>query len=177
MTTRHTHLDPHLDPHLNLRLDPRLDLAIDRVIRAPRAAVWRAWTDADRLRQWWVPAPTIARVDHLDVRPGGAFVTSMSDDGKLFQPHMDCIFLTVDPETRLVFTNAIDSAWRPATPAPVPMTAEIILADHPDGTDYRVIVRHGRPADRDLHEELGFFDGWGSVTAALAQLVETSASD
>lgn len=50
------------------------------------------------------------------------------------------------------------------------MTAEIVLGRHPDGTDYRVVVRHGEPAVRDLHEELGFFDGWGSVTAALAAL-------
>ncbi len=54
------------------------------------------------------------------------------------------------------------------------MTAEIIFADHPDGTDYRAIVRHGDPAQRDRHEALGFYDGWGSVTAALAHLVESA---
>lgn len=154
-------------------IDPDLDLELQRVIRAPRAAIWRAWTDPDRLRQWWVPAPTIARVDRLEVRPGGAFVTSMSDDGHAFIPHSDSVFLVIEPEARLVFTNAIDSRWRPATPAPVAMTAEITLADHPDGCDYRAVVRHGDPADRDRHEELGFFDGWGSVTAALAELVES----
>lgn len=57
------------------------------------------------------------------------------------------------------------------------MTAEITLDDHPDGTDYRVIVRHGNPADRDRHEEIGFFDGWASVTAALAALVEKEAPE
>lgn len=153
-------------------IDPRLDLTLERVIRAPRAAVWRAWTDPVRLAQWWVPAPIVARIDRLDVRPGGAFVTSMSDDGQAFVPHTDGIFLVVEPHDRLVFTNAIDSAWRPAAPMPVSMTAEIALADHPDGTDYRAIVRHGDPAARDRHEELGFFDGWGAVTAALAALVE-----
>ena len=56
------------------------------------------------------------------------------------------------------------------------MTAEIALADHPEGTDYRVVVRHGDPAARRQHEELGFFDGWGSVTAALAGLVEREAA-
>lgn len=61
-------------------------------------------------------------------------------------------------------------------PAPVSMTAEIELVDHPDGTDYRVTVRHGDPATRDRHEELGFFDGWGSVTAALAGLAESGAA-
>ncbi len=47
------------------------------------------------------------------------------------------------------------------------------MVDHPDGTDYRVIVRHADPAARERHEELGFFDGWGSVTAALAALAES----
>lgn len=156
-------------------IDPTLDLALQRVIRAPRSAVWRAWTDPVHLQQWWVPAPTIARIDQFDVSPGGAFVTSMSDDGDAFMPHTDSIFPVIEPKTRLVFTNAVNSAWRPTAPAPVPMTAEIALADHPEGTDYRVVVRHGDPADRDRHEQLGFFDGWGSVTAALAELVESEA--
>jgi len=156
-------------------IDPALDLTIQRVIRAPRSAIWRAWTDPEQLQQWWVPASTIARIDRLEIRPGGAFVTSMSDDGRTFVPHTDSVFLVIEPEQRLVFTNAITSAWRPASPAPVPMTAEILLAEHPEGTDYRAIVRHGDPTDRDRHEALGFFDGWGSVTAALANLVESSA--
>lgn len=116
-------------------IDPALDLTIQRVIRAPRSAIWRAWTEPAQLQQWWVPAPTVARIDRLDVRPGGAFVTSMSDDGEPFVPHTDSIFLVTEPEIRLVFTNAITSAWRPAAPAPVPMTAEITLVDHPEGTD------------------------------------------
>ncbi|WP_018657638.1 SRPBCC domain-containing protein [Actinomadura flavalba] len=153
-------------------INPRLDLTLQRMIRAPRSAIWRAWTEPTQLQQWWVPAPTVARIDRLDVRPGGGFVSSMSDDGQAFVPHTDSIFLVTEPETRLVFTNAINSAWRPAAPAPVAMTAEITLADHPEGTDYRVVVRHGDPANRDRHEQLGFFDGWGSVTAALAALVE-----
>lgn len=157
-------------------IDPRLDLTLQRVIRAPRSAIWRAWTEPTQLQQWWVPAPTVARIDQLDVRPGGGFVSRMSDDGQTFVPHMDSIFLVTEPESRLVFTNAINSAWRPATPAPVPMTAEITLTDHPEGTDYRIVVRHGDPAARDRHEQLGFFDGWGSVTAALAALVESEAT-
>ena len=47
--------------------------------------------------------------------------------------------------------------------------------EHAEGTDYRVIVRHGSEADRDKHERLGFFDGWGSVTDALAALSEAEA--
>lgn len=66
-----------------LDLDPELDLRIDRVIRAPRTRVWKAWTDPLDLARWW-PAPTQCLVEQLDVVPGGAFVTSMSDDGIAF---------------------------------------------------------------------------------------------
>lgn len=153
-------------------MNPDLDLTLRRVIRAPRAAVWSAWTDPSRFEKWWLPAPALCRVDRLEVRPGGALVTRMSDDGVAYVPHLDAAFLVVDELERIVFTNAIDSGWRPALPAPVPMTAEITLADHPDGTDYRVVVRHGDPAARARHEELGFFDGWGTVTTQLADAVQ-----
>jgi len=156
-------------------MNPDLDLTLERVIRAPRATVWRAWTEPDRFEKWWLPAPTLCRVDRLDVRPGGALVTRMSDDGLEFAPHLDAIFIVVDDLERIVFTNVIDSAWRPTDPSPVPMTAEITLGDHPDGTDYRVIVRHGDPAARARHQEIGFADGWGSVTGQLAALAEGEA--
>ncbi|MGH3240359.1 MAG: SRPBCC domain-containing protein [Spirillospora sp.] len=157
-------------------MDPDLDLALERVIRAPRAVVWDAWTDPARLEQWWLPAPVVCRVERLDVRPGGAFVTRMSEDGARFVPHLDGTFLAIDQLERIVFTNAVDSSWRPADPAPVPMTAEIRLDDHPDGTGYRVLVRHADPAARARHEKLGFTEGWGTVTGQLATLVEGEAS-
>ncbi|MBX9244903.1 SRPBCC domain-containing protein [Actinotalea ferrariae] len=154
-------------------MNPELDLTIERVIRAPRVSVWDAWTDPALLEQWWTPAPTRTRVDVLDPRPGGGFVTRMSEDGEAYVPHTDAAFIVVEEGSRLVFTNAIDSAWRPAAPAPVSMTADVRLRDHPDGTEYLVTVRHGDPASRARHEELGFFDGWGSVTEALARLTES----
>lgn len=153
-------------------MNPDLDLDIERIIRAPRKVVWDAWTDPGNLAKWWVPAPARCRVDRLEVRQGGAFVTRISDDGETFVPHLDACFLLAEPFERIVFTNAVDSAWRPAAPEPVVMTAEIVLADHPEGTGYRVVVRHGDPAARRRHADLGFADGWGSVTGQLARLVE-----
>ena len=156
-------------------MNPDLDLALERVIRAPRATVWSAWTDPSRLERWWVPAPSRCRVDRLDPRPGGAFVTLLSDDGADFVPHLDACFLAVDELQRIVFTNAIDGTWRPARPAPVAMTATITLEDHPEGTDYRLVVRHGDPQARAHHEKLGFAEGWSSVTGQLAALAESMA--
>ena len=156
--------------------NPDLELELQRVIRAPRHELWRAWTEPALLERWWTPAPTQTRVEVLDVRPGGGFVTRMSDDGVEFVPHTDSVFLVVEEDRRLVWTNAVDSAWRPADPQPVPLTAEIVFGEHAEGTDYRVTVRHGDPEHRTRHEQLGFFDGWGSVTEALAELVESGAA-
>jgi uncharacterized protein YndB with AHSA1/START domain len=156
-------------------VNPDLDLVLERIIRAPRATVWRAWTTPSRLEQWWVPAPSRCRVDRLGLRPGGAFVTRLSDDGAEFVSHLDACFLAVDELERIVFTTAVDSAWRPAGPAPVLMTATITLNDHPDGTDYRIVVKHGDPEARAHHEKLGFAEGWGTVTGQLAALAERTA--
>ena len=154
-------------------MNPDLDLTLQRLIHAPRATVWQAWTDPDRLAKWWVPAPARCRIERFEPRPGGAFLTQISDDANAdFGPHMNASFLVVDELSRIVFTNAIDSQWRPANPEPVAMTAEITFDEHPDGTDYRVLVRHGDPAARKHHQELGFIDGWGSVTAQLAAFAE-----
>ena len=153
-------------------MNPDLDLSLERIIRAPRSAVWDAWTDPASLASWWLPAPTHGRVDRLDTIPGGAFVTSMSDDGINFVPHLDACFLAVEAGERIVFTNAVDSSLRPAAPEPIAMTAEISMRDHPDGTDYRVVVRHRDPQSCARLEELGFFDGWGTVTEQLAARVE-----
>ncbi|RJQ90708.1 SRPBCC domain-containing protein [Amycolatopsis panacis] len=153
-------------------MNPDLDLGLDRIIRAPRERVWAAWTDPAKLAQWWIPAPMHCRVQRLEVRSGGAFVTQLSEDGESYHPHLNACFLLADEYERIVFTNALDSEWRPASPAPVAMTAEIVLREHPEGTDYRVVVRHGEPAARKRHEDLGFADGWGTTVAQLARLVE-----
>ena len=155
-------------------MNPELDLSVERIIRAPRKVVWEAWTDPSRLAQWWIPTPMTCRVERLEVCPGGAFVTQMSDDGLTFVPHLDACFLLVEEFERIVFTNAVDSQWRPASPDPIAMTAEVRLYDHADGTDYRIVARHGDQAARTRHAELGFADGWGTVTDQLARFAQAS---
>jgi uncharacterized protein YndB with AHSA1/START domain len=106
-------------------VNPNLDLTISRVIRAPRQAIWQAWSTPSQLEQWWVPAPARCRVEALDLRPGGAFVTRYSEDGEDFAPHVSGCFLDVVAGERIVFTDALLEGWRPSE-APF-MTAVITL--------------------------------------------------
>ena len=152
------------------QVNPDLDLTISRIIKAPRSAVWNAWTDPVSFAKWWIPAPTICKVLAMDLRPGGAFETRMSEDGGDFVPHLSGCFLAVDHLERIVFTNCLLDGWRPAEKAFI--TAIITLKDHPSGTDYSAHVMHKSNADRTMHEKLGFQDGWGTVIEQLARLVE-----
>lgn len=147
-----------------------LDLTIERVIRAPLARVWSAWADPEQFARWWVPAPARCAVAAMDLRPGGAFETRISEEGGPFLPHISGCFLAVEPLRRIVWTNALVAGWRPAE-APF-ITAVISFEAHDAGTRYSSYVMHKDKATRQMHEEAGFFDGWGTVIGQMAQLVE-----
>jgi uncharacterized protein YndB with AHSA1/START domain len=151
---------------------PELDLTVSRVIAAPRSAVWAAWTEPAKFEKWWVPDPAACRVAAMDLRPGGAFTTLISEDGGEFGAHITGCFLAVDDGRRIVFTTALVEGWRPAEGSFLSLTAEITLRDHPDGTEYVARAMHKNLGDREMHEQLGFYDGWGTVTRQLAELVE-----
>lgn len=157
----------------NPPLNADLDLRISRLIAAPRQAIWNAWADPAAFEQWWVPAPAACRVLEMDLRPGGSFETRISEDGGEFAPHMRACFLDVEEGERIVFTNALLGGWRPAE-HPF-MTAIVTMHDHPRGTEYVSHVMHKDSADRHMHEEMGFHDGWGTVVEQLAAFVERSA--
>jgi hypothetical protein len=58
--------------------DERFDLEISRVMKAPRAKVWRAFADPAHLARWWCPQPWVTEVKAFELRPGGAFHTHMT---------------------------------------------------------------------------------------------------
>jgi uncharacterized protein YndB with AHSA1/START domain len=53
-------------------------LVITRVFDAPRELVFKAWTEAERLAQWWEPKGCKITVNKFDLRPGGIFRYSMN---------------------------------------------------------------------------------------------------
>lgn len=154
-------------------VQPNLDLTISRIIKAPRSIVWAAWTDPASFEQWWIPAPAKCKVVAMDLRPGGALVTHISEGGGPFTPHLSACYLAVDEGERIVFSNALVGGWRPAEHPFI--TAIITLRDHPEGTEYIAHVMHKDDADRAKHEMLGFYDGWGTVAQQLATHVEQRA--
>lgn len=141
------------------------DLVISRVLRAPRAALWRAWSDPVLLKEWWCPKPWTTEVLAFDLRPGGAFHTIMRgpDGGVSDNPGS---FLEVVPQARLVMTSMLTGGWRPAKPW-LGFTAIITMADEGMGSRYTATVMHPDDETRDQHDKLGFFDGWNTCITQL----------
>ena len=79
-------------------------VTIRRTFDAPRALVWRAWTDQTMMAQWFGPRTFTTPVCELDVRVGGALrIVMRGPDGSEYP--MKGVFTEVVPEQRLVFTN------------------------------------------------------------------------
>jgi uncharacterized protein YndB with AHSA1/START domain len=84
-------------------------VVITRVFDAPRALVWKAWTDPAMMAQWFGPRGFTNPVCELDVRAGGALrIVMRGPDGNDYP--MKGVFLEVEPPERLVYSNiAVDN--------------------------------------------------------------------
>lgn len=49
------------------------EFVLTRTFDAPRERVWKAWTEAARLKQWWGPRGFTVHTSKVDLRPGGVF--------------------------------------------------------------------------------------------------------
>ena len=147
------------------------ELNISRLIKAPPAAVWNAWSVPENLAKWWIPAPIECRVDTLDLRPGGGFVTKMREGDGDWQAHVDGCFLESVPERKLVFTTVMTEGWQPVEPW-LALTAILTFEPQDGGTLYAARVLHKSPEDSAKHDEMGFYEGWGTAIGQLAGLVE-----
>lgn len=89
------------------------ELVLTRLIDAPREKVYRAFTEAELLKQWFAPLPWTITEAELDVRAGGTnrFVMR-SPEGELY-PNQG-VYLEVVPNEKIVVTDAFTEAWKPS---------------------------------------------------------------
>ena len=152
------------------------DLVLERTLNAPRALVWKAWTDPELLKQWFAPRPYQISEVELDLRPGGIFRIRMTGPDGFDTGHggAGCMLEVVEGE-RLVWTSALGPDYRPAELGEgcesFPMTAVVTLADTGDGrTLYRAVALHKNQTDSDMHAQMGFQEGWGTCADQLEEL-------
>jgi uncharacterized protein YndB with AHSA1/START domain len=152
------------------KVDPELDLVLERVVDVRPALVWEAWTKPEHLRHWFTPKPWTVADCEIDLRPGGIFRTVMrGPEGQEFD-NAGC-YLEVVPQKRLIWTDALLAGYRPsANPF---FTAVLELEPSGKGTRYTATAIHRDEQGRKKHEEMGFYQGWGTVLDQLVVYAKT----
>jgi uncharacterized protein YndB with AHSA1/START domain len=160
--------------------DPKLDLQQMRDIDVPVADVWRAWTSPEVLKQWFCPRPWKVVECDIDLRPGGRVRTVMQSPEGQNMPANAGAYLVVEPEKRLVWTNALGPGYRPNPPPDDKQTGFVFVVDlrlepMPNGgTRYHARVMHATEAGREAHAAMGFEQGWNIALDQLVALMKDS---
>ena len=91
-------------------------LLITRIFDAPRSLVFAAWTQPDRLMQWWSPKGFTCPVSKIDLRPGGTYLNCMrSPEGKYYWSRG--IYREIDEPKHIVCTDSFaDENGNPVSP-------------------------------------------------------------
>lgn len=138
---------------------PSLTLA--RRLNAPAAKVFEAWTDPEKIVQWFGPGQTLIETvkADMDVRVGGNFrISFKTGDGEYHE--VGGKYLDVTPPQRLVFSWA----WH-STPERVSQVTVVLRAE---GDITLLTLTH----DKFLNEEArdGYARGWTGTLDKLERL-------
>ncbi len=132
----------------------RLDHMLERtvLVRAPRATVFRYFSDSERWAAWWGAGSTI------EPRPGGAvyirYPNGVEASGEV---------LEIAEPSRLQYTIGFASG-NPIPPGASRVTID--LAEHPAGTELTLRHEFAEPLVRDHHVQ-----GWRYQLAVFANVV------
>ena len=146
------------------------ELVLTRLIDVPREKLYRCWTEPELMKQWFAPQPFTTPVVETDVRPGGSSLIVMRAPDGNDMPNRG-VYLEVVPNEKLVFTDAFTEAWVPS--AKPFMTGILTFEDEGGKTRYTARVVHWTKEDKEMHEKMGFHQGWGICTDQLAALAAT----
>ena len=147
-----------------------MEMELTRFFRAPRELVWQAWTEVERLREWWGPKSFTNPRCEIDVRVDGAIRIDMrAPDGTVYP--MGGKFEEIVPPERLVFLGeALDAQGN------VLFTNRNTVAfrETEDGTEmtlHVVVLSATEVAPMYLK---GMREGWSSSLDKLAELLKTA---
>ncbi|HUP21236.1 MAG TPA: SRPBCC domain-containing protein [Gemmatimonadota bacterium] len=136
---------------------------LERVIRADRERVFRAWTEAGEMKRWFAPQGFTIPEAEVDARPGGAFrVIMRAPDGS--EHVAQGAFRRVEPPSLLTFTWS----WESAAEEPEETLVTVELSE--EGGSTRLLLVHegfSTEAERENHAE-----GWTSCVEQLVTLLE-----
>jgi uncharacterized protein YndB with AHSA1/START domain len=153
------------------------DFVLSRVLEAPRELVWKAFTEPERMAQWWGPKGFTVIDSKMDLRPGGIYHYGMkAPDGSAMWGKMT--FREITPPERIVFINSFSDEAGGTTRHPMHMSwplemlSVLAFEEQPDGKS-KVTIRwspHKATAEEQQTFDTshdGMRQGWGGTLDQL----------
>lgn len=143
-------------------------VVITRLFDAPRALVFKAWTDPSHLAQWWGPRGFTNPVCEVDLRVGGTLrIVMRAPDGA--EHPMIGVFREIAPPERLVFVNtATDMAGKVLLEG---LTTVTFAAHGADGTKLTVESKATARVDFAWRMLEGMETGWTQSIDRLGEFI------
>jgi uncharacterized protein YndB with AHSA1/START domain len=153
------------------------DFVLSRVFDAPRDLVWKAFTEAERMQQWWGPKGAKVTASKMDLRPGGTYLYGMqTPDGKVMWGKF--AYREIVPPEKLVFINSFSDekggiTRHPLSPSwPLQLLSVFTFEEQPDGKTKFTIrwSTHNATAEEQKAFDAGhasMTQGWGGTMEQL----------
>lgn len=166
----------------NVALDGT-DVVLSRTFNAPRALVYKAWTDPKHLAQWWGPKVFTNPVCEVDLHVGGAFRIVMRGPDGVDYP-LNGVYREIIPDERLVCVIDLEEHpgdWHerlkknvgPATSDPTKEMLWTVTFAEQNGVTKLTVRTHFPSADvRDAFLKMQMAEGWTESFEKLEALVE-----
>jgi len=146
-------------------MEEPIRLQMTKVIKAKRARVFDAWTNADLMKQWFAPGELIARSASSDPKEGGAFTISMEGmmGGRFTKGVASGLYKQIIPDELLVLTwNYVGDYQPPET---------VITVSFKDGAGGTEIALTQEGFGDEQHRS-GYEGGWHTQFEKLSKVVE-----
>jgi len=151
------------------------ELLISRTFHAPRALVWKAWTDPLHIKQWWGPKEFDNTACEADLRVGGTFLLIMcAPDGNAYP--CKGIYREIVEPARIVYDSEAEENHPCGAGLPPRARVTITFTEHADKTTLLLHTLFETADRRDAANEGGFSKSWGEALERLAATLQQSAT-
>ncbi|RXK86183.1 SRPBCC family protein [Filimonas effusa] len=145
-------------------------ITVVKEFNAPVSQVWKAWTEAALLDQWWAPKPWKARTKTMDFREGGLWHYAMvGPDGSEQWCRVD--FITIVPEQRFTVINGFADAEGNRTHDLPDMNWSNDFVATDNGTKVTIQINFESEVEMKKIIELGFEEGFQAGLSNLDELL------
>jgi len=136
-------------------METKKELVITRTYNAPRVLVYKAWTVADALAEWWGPKGSTIIIKKLDFRSGGIFHYGMAFPNgavmwgifayrEILEPAYISFINSFSDEEGNAIRSPYHQAW------PLEILTEVTLEEHDGKTTLTVKARPINATDEEM---------------------------